>query len=120
MLIRSVALTLLGLGTAVTLGCSGGRYSFHYYDDDPPPARVVHVHKHRVPAHTHTVHVCGRDHGDCYWDGERVVVIRGHRHGPGCGHAWDGKHWIIVKKAPPKVRRIHAPPPRSVRIRRLP
>lgn len=121
MAIRSAGLVLLGMIAAVTAGCSGGRFSFNYYDDDPPPVKVVHVHK-------RPLHVCNHDHHDCYWDGSRVVVIGGHRHGPGCGHMWDGKHWVVYKakvtgRHPPfkkaKVRRAH-PPPGKTRVRTVP
>lgn len=102
----------------VCLGCAAGRVSFSYYDDDPPPTRVVHVHKEPVHVHRRSVHVCRRGDHDCYWDGAKVVVIPRHRHGPNCGHLWNGKHWVVVKKA--KVRRAHRPPARVTRIRRLP
>ncbi|MCE9581174.1 MAG: hypothetical protein K8T20_01525 [Planctomycetes bacterium] len=35
------------------------------------------------------------DSGDC-WDGERwVVVVRGHHHGPGCGHYFHSGAWHL-------------------------
>ena len=102
----------------VCLGCSGGRISFSYYDDDPSPVKVVRVHKH-THAYAHPPHVCTHDCHDCYWDGARVVVIKGHRHGPGCGHVWSGKNWVVVKKG--RAKRHHHPHGHRVtRIRRVP
>ena len=43
-------------------------------------------------------HVCDINcHDHCY-DGGRVVIIKGHRHGPDCGHSWDGAHWVKSKR----------------------
>lgn len=98
-------------------GCVGGRVSFSYYDDDPRPAKVVRVHKHTRHVHEHR-RVCTRDCHDCYWDGTQVVIIEGHRHGPGCGHVWDGKHWVVVKKA--KAKRAYPPAAKVTRIKRVP
>jgi hypothetical protein len=90
--------TVVGGITALLLvssGCSLGSISFHHHDDRP-------VHSRRV-LHNH---VCNRDCHDHYYDGQRVVVIRDrHRHGPECGHHWDGRHWMVVKKGKSKVRR---------------
>jgi hypothetical protein len=40
--------------------------------------------------------VCGHHCHEHYWDGGRVVVMKGHVHGPGCGHDWNGRYWISV------------------------
>jgi hypothetical protein len=39
-------------------------------------------------------HVCV---GDCdhYYDGGRYYHVRGHRHGPGCGHVLRGGVWVV-------------------------
>lgn len=83
MLQRSLAFVSSILLTVSVLGCSGGSFSFAYYDD--APVRTVRV---------HTEHVCTHD---ChhFYNGTRLVVIDGHRHGHGCGHHWDGGHWIV-------------------------
>ena len=92
------------------LGCAGGRLSLSYYDREPRPVRVTHVHR-------HAKHVCTHDCHDCYWDGIKVVVLKGHRHGPGCGHVWDGKNWIIARKA--NVVRVHPGPKKVKKVRRV-
>ena len=42
-------------------------------------------------AHIHTDH-CGH-----YYHGNTVYHMQGHRHGPGCGHNWNGKLWVSVR-----------------------
>ncbi len=93
------------------LGCAHGSLSVGYYDEEP----VRHRH-----ARTYV-----RTHGcpDCYYDGDRIVVIRGHRHGPGCGHRWDGRHWVVdrpnrvhPKVVPAPVIRKASPAPQEPRV----
>lgn len=98
MLTRSIWLMPLASMALGCMGCGFRSVSFSYYDDDPPPVRVARVHR-------HVHHTCGYDCHDCYWDGHKVVIIKGHRHGPGCGHVWDGKHWMVVKRS--KARPVH-------------
>ena len=47
---------------------------------------------------TTTTHVCTPDCHEHYYDGEKLVILRGHRHGPGCGHVWNGKYWVPGQK----------------------
>ncbi len=58
-----------------------------------------------APVATHVEHVCSYDCHHHYWDGGRLVVIQGrHRHGPGCGHAFDGRRWLVtVSRGPDRV-----------------
>ncbi|MCO6438383.1 MAG: hypothetical protein J5J06_14925 [Phycisphaerae bacterium] len=93
----AVGSTLLLLFIA---GCNRGSLAISYHDHRSPPERT----------YVHVDHVC-TDHCDEYYDGHRVVVIRGHHHGPGCGHVWDGRHWVVIRKAPARetVRPIHGP-----------
>ncbi len=72
-------------------GCHG---SFVYYDDGHTTTkrRVQRGHVHVKTCH------------DCYYDGPRLIVLTGHRHGPGCGHVWNGRHWVVARKAPAKKR----------------
>ena len=111
MAIRSLWVISLASATLVCLGCNGGRLSFSYHDHKP--VRRTHVHR----------HVCDHDCHHHYYDGTNLVVLKGHRHGPGCGHFWDGSRWVISKvaavrpahpkttasksKAPPKVTKTH-------------
>jgi len=51
-------------------------------------------------------HVCSIRCSDHYYDGNRIVYIKGdHRHAPGCGHLWNGTHWVRspVAVGPPHV-----------------
>ncbi len=86
----------------VCLGCHGGAFSFNFHDSRP--VRVKHV-------HTRARHVCTHDCHDCYWDGDRVVFIKGHRHHANCGHRWNGRDWVVVRSnarpVSPKVVRVH-------------
>jgi hypothetical protein len=107
-LIRLTVLTPLAL---VCAGCSLGRLSFNYYDDDHHRYRPVRV------ARVHTAHVCTYDCNEHYWDGASVVVLTGHRHGPHCGHSWDGAHWMIVREG--KARRAHRRHARVARVARV-
>jgi hypothetical protein len=76
--------------------CNGGSLSFSYHDQRP--ARTRHVHR---------THVCTEACHHHYYNGTRVVVLDGHRHGPGCGHLWNGTHWIIVRDTPSHARVAH-------------
>lgn len=54
------------------------------------------VHRHRVVHHDpapRTVVVEPDD--ERYWDGAAFVVVRGHRHGPGCGHYYHHGCWHL-------------------------
>lgn len=84
-------IAVLGLGSLLIVGCLLSGCAVHYHDYDDRPQQVVHVNR---------SHVCGPDCHEHYWNGSRVVVIRGHRHGPGCGHDWDGRYWVLVSKTP--------------------
>ncbi len=69
----------------------------------------------RTPGGGHGDHICGPGCHDHYWDGGKIVVIRDkHRHGPSCGHHFDGNHWVIAvsrdRPGPDRVVRIPAPP----------
>ena len=87
-------------GTAALLGCAAGCHeasvSVNYHESRPTRETRVHV-----------THVCTPE---CrhFYDGDRVVVIRErHRHGPGCGHYFNGRHWVV------QVRHDPGPPPRK-------
>ncbi|MBI4716798.1 MAG: hypothetical protein HY763_03260 [Planctomycetes bacterium] len=82
-------------------GCHDGGFSFDYAEGRK--GKVTHV----------AAHICS-DHCAHYYEGSRVVVIRGvHRHGPGCGHFFDGAHWVLVTHAPPPTTVVvHEPAPR--------
>ena len=84
-------------------GCEGG-VAVNYYDS-PPRHRTVHVEHGHVCGHT-----CHH-----YWSGGEFIILRGHRHGPGCGHALREGRWMVVRTAP-EVR-VHADSP-DVRIHR--
>ena len=114
---------LVGLAVGLALagmGCSGGAFSFNYYDDPPPRRQVTVVQV--EPGHICTpacVH---------YYDGARYVVIRGrHHHGRGCGHVFDGRHWMVavVRTPAPRVVEVHEAPaarvhPGPVRVVEIP
>ncbi len=36
------------------------------------------------------------DHCGHHWDGKRFVLVRGHVHKAGCGHAKKNGRWVIV------------------------
>ena len=95
----------------VGAGCNGGGFSFSYHDRRP--VKVWHVH----------THVCTEACDHCYYDGVKFVALeKGHRHGPGCGHVWNGKHWVLAEKG--KARRpapVAEPPRKQIkRTRRSP
>jgi len=43
-------------------------------------------------------HICNDGCFNHYYNGNRVVVLRGHRHGPDCGHRFNGRYWIRGKR----------------------
>ena len=91
------AMLMLALG----LGCRSGSVSFAYVDDHPTRVRVYDV---------GAGHICNHDCHDHYWDGGRIVVLKsGHRHHRGCGHVWDGSHWVVGGS--PAIR-VHRGPQR--------
>ncbi|MGD2110684.1 MAG: hypothetical protein PVI86_15000, partial [Phycisphaerae bacterium] len=91
-------LWIIPVAFALLMACTSCRVrSISFSVDDHDHAHVKRVY---VPSH----HVCGRHCHDHYWDGGGVVVLRGHRHGPGCGHYWDGSHWSIRRG---RVERVH-------------
>ncbi len=65
-------------------GCDGGGFALEYHDHRPPP-----------PVYVEPVHVCTHECHHHYWDGGKLVVLKGHRHGPGCGHVFEGGHWVL-------------------------
>ncbi|GEM_PF-2303260 len=113
-------LTALGLTAlcVIAAGCEDGAVSFNYNRYERQP-RV----EHRV-VYVPETHVCGHGCHDHVYDGGRVVVVGGHRHGPGCGHDYDGHHWVIVGKAravhvdrePAHVARVETVPSGAVRV----
>ena len=83
----------------------------HYYDRD----RFIRIRNHRHgpgcghvlrerrwiavhAGHGHSSrpvrHVCTRDCHHHYYDGSRIIELPRHRHGPGCGHVWNGRYWV--------------------------
>lgn len=150
---------LLAVGTLCLSGCHGGSFAFSYEDDhrgssrrrhrDGPDhvcvrgcnhhyyngARLVSLrgHRHRAGcghhwsgtfwvrasggSHGHRAnHVCSRGCNRHFYNGKRLVDLRGHRHGADCGHRWSGTYWVVAskhdharKKAHPHsgVRRVH-------------
>ncbi len=47
----------------------------------------------RATARAPRAHVCTRACNH-YYDGRRIVALKGHRHSPNCGHRWDGRRWV--------------------------
>ena len=87
--------------SALLIACTAcERVSFSYYERGPRPV------------HRRTTHVCTKDCHHHYHDGTRLVVTRGHRHGPGCGHVWNGRYWVPERKT--VVYHVHKPKPKPV------
>jgi hypothetical protein len=76
-------LSALAAAVLVSTGCER-RKKVRVHDGDATRVAVAHT--------------CTRDCHHHYYDGTRLVVLRDHRHGPGCGHTWNGKHWVRVKR----------------------
>ncbi|MGE3181974.1 MAG: hypothetical protein AB7N71_10105 [Phycisphaerae bacterium] len=49
-------------------------------------------------------HVCGPRCATHFHDGTNIVIADRHRHGPGCGHHWNGDNWVVVTTRAPRVR----------------
>lgn len=64
-------------------GCWGGHLSVEYREDRP------------TRRHREGVHVCSRSCHHHYYDDGRYVILKGHRHRDGCGHHWNGTHWVV-------------------------
>ena len=84
------------LGAVLCAGCHGGHLSVQYNG-----------HRAHRTHYVDTAHVCTRHCQDHYYDGSRVVVIREHRHGSGCGHRWDGGHWVANRHVPGPTPVVH-------------
>ncbi|MFQ5494377.1 MAG: hypothetical protein ACE5EX_03255, partial [Phycisphaerae bacterium] len=93
---RIVRGSLIALAGLLTTGCHFSLVSA----DRGHHRRVTYVH---VPA----THVCSYGCENHCWDGDRVVVLSDHHHGPGCGHRWDGAHWVLAARV--GVTHVHAP-----------
>jgi len=52
------------------------------------------------------VHRCTRRCSNHYWTGGKMVVLTGHRHGPGCGHFFSNSRWLAVKSKSHKARAV--------------
>ncbi len=90
----------VGMVAVLVFGSIGGCSSFGYYDHRP--VRQSHVYVEPQPVHVTRIaadHVCDERCYDHVYNGSRVIVLRGHRHGPGCGHRWNGRYWVIAKAA---------------------
>jgi hypothetical protein len=78
---------LVFMGTvAIGFWCVGCSASVNVFEHDHPRrATIVRVDE---------GHVCS---GDCdhYYHEGRYLVIRGHHHGPGCGHHLEGIRWVL-------------------------
>ncbi len=112
MLTRSIRLAVVASAIVVLSGCRLGSLSINYHDDDHHRYRPVRV----TGVYAHAGHVCSQGCHDHYWDGTGIVVLSGHRHGSGCGHYWDGGHWIVTKVKVKsrrfkvsKARHVHGP-----------
>lgn len=71
-------------------GCGGGGHTEVRYE-----RHDVHVYE-RPVSHHHCAYGC-RDH---YYDGVKLIYVKGHRHGPGCGHVWNGRYWVMADVVP--------------------
>ena len=56
MLTRSLGIASLVSITLSCLGCAGGRFSLSYYDREPRPVRVTHVHRHARKVNAKRMH----------------------------------------------------------------
>jgi len=104
----------------VVVACSGCRLnslSIGYHDDD-----YGHHGGSHVVTRIHSGHVCSSSCHDHYWDGGRIVVLSGHRHGPDCGHYWGGSNWVVKVKHPHKIQKrihkLHKPNRVKVKVKR--
>ncbi len=89
--IRLMVFATVVMGLA-SCGCERLNVALNYHEPRP-------VYR----SHIDVGHICTDGCLDHYYNGSEVVVLRGHRHGHGCGHYWDGSHWGVT------VSRGHAP-----------
>jgi len=93
-----------GVALVGAVAWAGGCVTVVHHEDPPV---VVHREVYVEPTH-----VCTSACQHCFYNGSRVVVLERHVHRQGCGHRWDGHHWVAVGK---KTRR-DAPPPRPTQV----
>ncbi|MCH7808552.1 MAG: hypothetical protein IIB60_04955 [Planctomycetes bacterium] len=72
-----------------------------------------------TPAPVRGIHVCTRGCHEHFHDGSQLMIVPGHHHGAGCGHSWNGQHWVVLGKAKSKRPRPTSPSPRPVKKRRI-
>ncbi len=79
---------ILGSMGMVAIGywCAGCSGSVSFFDHDHPRRTTV--------VHVDEGHVCTENCDHYYHEGKYIVVHK-HRHGPGCGHRFDGGRWIV-------------------------
>ena len=88
------------MGAVALTGCGRTDVSVSRHDQEP-----IVVEKHYIPAEGEVVHVCNRHCQDHYWDGSRIIIVeKGHEHKAGCGHVWDGRHWVLAQQPAKRVR----------------
>ena len=90
---------LLGVGTLWLSGCHGGGFAISFDDSH-----------HRSPRRHHydePSHVCVRGCNHHYYNGSRLVSLRGHRHRSGCGHHWSGTYWVVAASLAHRHRDAH-------------
>lgn len=88
---RIHVLTIIGLASATLLasGCGGGGKR----------TKTVEVVR---PDRGHTCELHCHPH---YHDNRgKLIVVKDHRHGPGCGHQWDGRRWVAAKRVETRQR----------------
>lgn len=77
------------------------RYEVDYddieYDDDDYEIDDDDYDDDDVTIHVERRHVCTRNCPDHYYNGSRVIILRNHRHGPGCGHVWRDRYWVRAR-----------------------
>ncbi len=68
-------------------GCERLNVSMNYHEPRPVYRTQIDV-----------GHICTEGCLDHYYNGSEVVVLRGHRHGYGCGHQWNSSYWVVVSQ----------------------
>ncbi len=63
---------------------------------------------------------CAAKHEDLSTLNVRSHEGHDHRHGPGCGHHWDGRYWVVVRKDryddDVHIHRAHEPPRKVIKV----
>lgn len=119
MTIRLWTIMAMVMGFSLVAGCGKKKERVVIYKEGPAPVEVrddVDVQydyddddydDEDVEVRVERQHVCTRACQHHYYNGSRIIVLRNHIHGPGCGHVWQDRYWVRARQPRRVIRTQH-------------